>query len=490
MKDYKKLVWLLFLAVVVIRIALAFSSPYFDYDSYFHIRQIESIKETGLPVFNDTLSYGGGFFIFSPVFHYIMAFFSFLIPISIVGKIIPNIAFALLIPLAYYIAKEITGKQRLALIAPVVVAFMPVLWSSVFSVDPISFAIPAIFAAFYFLSKEEGKSNIHKFLFFITLACFLSPLTIFAIPIIWIYILFLKIEKEKIEETLLESAAFSTFLILLVQFIFYKNSILINGANIIWQNIPAQLIQNYFTNIGVLDIIAYIGILPFIFGLYEIYIFSFEKKERAASLFIGLAIFTGFLMWLKLIQLQTGMILLGMGISVIFCDSIRHFMDYFQKIRFNKVRLVMIAIIVIFLFSASIPAFSYFLEAKKNIPNQDEMKAFLWLEENGGSPIIAAVNDGFAINAISKKSNVIDRNFLMTPYAEERLRDVSLFYSTNFETQAMEVLDKYHAKYIFFGKNVKKEFNATELGFQDKKCFAKFFESNDIKIYKTWCNME
>src|SRR3990167_7023349 len=97
-----RIVWIIFLAVLAIRIFLAFQNDYFSYDSYFHIRQVDSIVNTGKPVFDDPLSQGGRFFLFSPVFHYIFALFSLLVPFEIIGKIIPNILYALLIPLSYY----------------------------------------------------------------------------------------------------------------------------------------------------------------------------------------------------------------------------------------------------------------------------------------------------------------------------------------------------------------------------------------------------
>jgi hypothetical protein len=492
MKDYKKLVWLLFLAVVVIRIAIAFSSPYFDYDSYFHIRQIENIAQTGLPAYNDPLSYGGGFFLFPPLFHYVMAIFSVIIPIGIVGKIIPNLLYALLVPLSYYIATEITENKKLSLIVPVVVAFMPVLWSNVFSVNPLCLAIPLIFYSFYCLVKEDEKHRVTKFLACSIISAFATPVSILIIPIFWLYMIFLKIEKINVENKILEAGVFSTFFIVLTQFLFYKNAILLNGMNIIWQNIPAEIIKNYFAQASILGIIANIGILPFIFGLYEIYVFSFEKKERVSALFISAVLIVGVLIWAKLLPLQTGLILLGMSISVIAVKPIKNFLDYFQKIKFKNARIVIITVVILFLLSASIPSFTYIADSKKGLPTRSEMNGFLWLRDNSSenSVVIAGVNDGFLLNYAAERKNLIDRNFLMNSYAEERFQDVSTMYTTDFETRVLELLNEYDAKYIFFGKNVKQEFNSTKLPFEDRKCFSKVFDQNETQIYKTWCELE
>ncbi len=492
MKDYRKLVWLLFLAIVIIRLAIAFSSPYFDYDSYFHIKHIENIAQTGLPAWNDQLSYGGGVFVFSPLFHYLMAALSLIVPIGIIGKIVPNVLYALLVPLSYYIANEITGKRKLALIAPVVVAFMPVLWSNIFSLNPLCITIPAIFYAFYCVVKENDPHRISKFLVSVVIAAFSSPISIIAIPILWGYLLFLRVGKTKIESELVEVSIFSTFFIVLTQFLFYKNAILANGASVIWQNIPAEIIRNYFAQVSILDIIANIGILPFIFGIYYIYMFSFEKKKESSSLFVAIALAAGILIWARLIPVQTGMIFLGLGISVISVDTIKQFMDYFQKIRFRKARLVMALLAIFFLFSAAIPAFGYFQASKQSIPGESEINGMLWLRENSSenSVIAGSVKDGFMINEVAKRRNIIDGNFLMNPYSEERFQDVSALYTTNFETSALELMNKYSSKYIFFGKNVRTEYNASKLNFEDKKCFLNVFDENNVKIYKTWCQLE
>jgi hypothetical protein len=492
MERFEKLVWALFLAMVLVRLVLAFSSPYFDYDSYFHIRHIESITNTGIPEYNDALSYGGGFFIFSPLFHYIIAAFSFIMPIGIAGKIIPNIAFALLIPLAYYIAYEITGSKKISLFAPLFIAFMPALWSTIFTLSPLCLAIPAIFYAFYCLVKKDGKNNIPRFLTFIILASLISPVSIITIPVVWLYILFIKIEKIETDSALVEAAIFSTFFILLMQFIFYKNAILVNGSEIIWQNVPLEIIKNYFININILDIIANIGILPFIFGLYEIFVFSFEKKERVSALFISVVLVLGVLIWLKLIALGTGIILLGVGISIISIATIKHSLDYFDKIKFKRIRYVIAAIIIIFLLSAVFPSFYYWNLSKNNLPAKSEVDALLWLRENSNenSVVAGSVKDGFIINAVAGRKNIIDGNFLMSPEAGERLKDISAIYKTNFETMALELLNKYGAKYIFFGKNAKTDYNVTELGFEDRKCFTKVFDEENVSLYKTWCELE
>ena len=89
--------WLLaiFIITLTVRLVLAFTSPNLTYESYFHLRQVEQITETGLPQYQDNLSYGGREIIFPPAFHYLAAFFNLFLPLGFVAKLLPNILIAI-----------------------------------------------------------------------------------------------------------------------------------------------------------------------------------------------------------------------------------------------------------------------------------------------------------------------------------------------------------------------------------------------------------
>ena len=89
----KEYIWLalIFSLVLGMRLYFAFQAPYFSEDAYFNIRQVEHIRETGLPLFKDDLSYSGRNFLFQPFFQYILAFFNLFMPLNLVCKLLPNI---------------------------------------------------------------------------------------------------------------------------------------------------------------------------------------------------------------------------------------------------------------------------------------------------------------------------------------------------------------------------------------------------------------
>ncbi len=115
--DKKAAVWLalIVLGTLAIRLLFAFSTPAFTYDSYFHLRQVEAITETGFPRFQGELSYGGRDMRFLPFFHYIAALFTLFFPLELVGKILPNVLLSLLPIVVYLITREITPPQAVSL---------------------------------------------------------------------------------------------------------------------------------------------------------------------------------------------------------------------------------------------------------------------------------------------------------------------------------------------------------------------------------------
>ena len=105
----------LFLIAVAVRVAFAMKTPYFTTtESYFHLRQAEHIQSTGLPLFNDDLSYNGRQYIFMPLYHYILASSSFLFPSSLSLKIITNMIACSLIFAVYLLSNLYTKKKRIA----------------------------------------------------------------------------------------------------------------------------------------------------------------------------------------------------------------------------------------------------------------------------------------------------------------------------------------------------------------------------------------
>src|SRR3989344_5224505 len=98
--------WLTAIIIVtfIARLAIGQLVPNFTYESYFTFRQVENIAETGLPLFEDELSYGGREITFLPFFYYLGAFFTLFLPLNAVAILLPNLLLALLPLLVFLIS--------------------------------------------------------------------------------------------------------------------------------------------------------------------------------------------------------------------------------------------------------------------------------------------------------------------------------------------------------------------------------------------------
>jgi len=176
MEKHKKILILIFLVILSFRLFFAFQAPTYDYDAYFNLNQVNEITATGTPLYNDTLSYGGRTFIFTPVFHYILAFFNLIFPSFLVFKLLPNIFASSLVFIVYIITKKISENTNIALLTSFVSAFIPVFISeTVNTISVYSLTIPLTFLIIYFVMNLEKKKFINYLIISIFFLSFIHP---------------------------------------------------------------------------------------------------------------------------------------------------------------------------------------------------------------------------------------------------------------------------------------------------------------------------
>jgi len=493
----KEYIWLalIFGLVLGVRLYFAFQTPYFSQDAYFNIRQVEHITKTGLPLFKDELSYGGRNFVFQPFFHYILAFFNLFMPLSLVCKILPNIFASCLVFIVYLIAREIRKSTGAAIFSSFISGFIPVFFAeTVNSVSVYSLLVPLIFFLMYALImvSKDGKYII-CFIVAITITALMHPSSFLLILALLLYVLFAKMEHLKQRKAELELIIFSTILVVWLNFIIYKNAFLIHGQFVIWQNIPKLLLGQYFSQLSILSALYYIGIIPFVSGIYIIYKYVLKKKNRNIYLLIGFALSSLFLLWLKLIQLKTGLVFFGVILVLLFSRFYSDFLFFIEKTRLSGYKRLFIALIfLVFIFNSIIPTISYTAQVVREAPSKNEIDAFLWLKENSdeNDVVLASLDQGYLINAVAERKNVIDKNFLLIKDAEQRLEDVRIIYTTYYETDAISLLNKYNIKYIVLSKRSMSDYGIIDLKYRtDEKCFELVYDK-EVRIYRPLCRME
>jgi hypothetical protein len=485
---------LVFAIALSIRLYFAFQTSHFSSDeAYYTLRQIEHIKQTGLPLINDSLSYSGRAFFVLPGFYYLLSFFNLFLPLVVVTKVLPNIMACMLIFIVYLIAKKITNHENSSIITACLSGFLPLYFSeTINNISVYSFVIPLAFLLIYFFMNIEEK----HYLIYIIITFFALLLTHAILMLVIIgmiaYLILVKIEKLEQNRLELESVLFSFFVLIWFFIIIYKKVFLLHGAAFMWQNIPSMLFSSYFSKISLFTIFNQIGIVTFLAGIYIIYKYLFREKNRGLYLLISLCIVLLILISLRLITLNLGIIMLSTTLLLLFSQFIKIYYLFIEKSKFQKYAPYLISLLIaIVLISLIPPSLAYAERTSTNAFTDEEINALKWLKDNSEdkAAIISLPEQGASINYVAERRNAIDSNFLLIPSINERYDDIMKIYTTKSVLEAIHLLNKYDADYIYFSNKRLKEYGISEIGYSDDKCIVPVYEKEGVIIYNLRCEI-
>lgn len=485
---------LIFLFTLSSRLYFSFSVPNYSSDNaYFTIRQMEHIQQTSKPLYDDELSFSGRRFVFPPLFGYALAFIGLVFPVNFTAKFFPNLFASSLVFFAYLLARRLSKNSTIALITAFISGFVPVFFQQTFNnISVYSVVMPLFFLLLYSFMNLKKQKWVYCYITTIILLTFIHPSVILFIIGLWLYLLLVKIEGLKQDKAELEIIIFSTFFVILSQFLMFKKVFLYHGPLVIWQNIPKELLSNYFSQLSILQTGYYIGFIPAFCGIYLIFRYIFKEKQHDVYLLIGFVFSVALLLWLRLIEIKTGLMFLGLIIVLLFAKFCRLFLDYIKSTRaagLAKVFGIVLAAVVIL--SSVIPAFSVARLTIDTSVTDEEIAALEWIRKNTpeNSVILGTVYEGNLITAIAQRKNIIDSNFLLISDAEQRLKDVNRMYTTISMTDAIDLLNKYSVNYIYFSPKARDVYGIDDINYIDSDCFDEVY-NKDVKIYKSVCRME
>ncbi len=489
------LVIAIFFLVLIIRLILAFNTPYFTYESYYHLRQIEHITQTGIPAYQDPLSYGGREVTFLPLFHYVLALFAFIFPLELIATILPNLFIASLTIISYLIATRITTHKHAPLFTAAITGFLPILFSTN-DVAVETLFYPLLFLALYAFMRSAEEKYMYGYIILLFLLSITSTATLLLLTGFGIYIILSFTERKKIERAELEIILFSLFFFMWTQFIFFKKNFLAQGPSFIWHNIPSDIIQQYFPVFSLGKSIVLVSIIPFLIGIYVIYYSVFRLKDTKSFLLISFAISTALLTWFRLIQFKTALAFFGVLLAILFSLFYQELMIYLQKTKISSSQhLVSISIILLLALTMLYPAFNQ--SQTQDTPAVSEIQAFRWLRENSApsAKIFSSLKQGHLVTYYSQRPNFMDDQFALISDAEKRIDQSNLLLTTPFETQALDIMDTYHIRYIVIPsprKTENKTSNATNTvrtSYRNSNCFNKIYD-NQTQIYFVTCALK
>ncbi|MBC8501422.1 MAG: hypothetical protein H8D38_06695 [DPANN group archaeon] len=482
------LLLIIFLITFFSRTLISFQTEKFSYEAYFALRQIENINERALPLFEDPLSYGGRTHLFPPVFYYLVSLFSFF-GIDIAAKIIPNLLSSLIVIVVYLISFHITKHRLISLLTAFFSGFIPILFVTINDISIYSLVLLLILSVIYFIMKIGDSSYMKPTLFFLVILVFSHSSSFLLIVGLLLFLLLLKIESLEIDKKEIELILFASFLVLWFNFIVYKKAFLIHGPFVIWQNIPLQILTNYFFDLNIIQSIYYVGIVPVVLGIYAIYHVLFKVKRRSVFLLVSMFLSILVLLWLKLIRFKTGLIFLSLMLVLLSGYSIKLFYSYLMKTKIhNSANWFLFGVFVVFFLTAVIPSFNLAFSSLNKVPSHSEIKAMNWLEQNTDkdSVVLSRLEEGYLINYFANRKSVIDQDFLLVNDAQQRYEDVQSVFSLRLKTEAVRRLNKYDVDYLYFSGKFGDE---TKLYYTDKDCFELVYNES-VEIYRVHCTIE
>jgi len=484
---------IIFALVLAMRLFMVFSEKGLDYEAYNVLRQVEHIKETGTPLFKDALSYSGRTFVFPPLFYYLLAGFSFFMPLELVIKIIPNLAFASLVIAVYLIAKHLTKNKTASLIAAFFSGFVPIIFYSINQASVYSLSLPLIFFLSYtFLRIEEKGFATMSIVLIILLLLTHSSVFILLISFI-IYFIILTLEKQDINKKELEIALFLFFLTVWFNLLLYKKAFLLHGIKFIWQNIPAPLLSSYFEDITFLGVISAIGVLPLLLGVYAIYHVFFKTKNQAATLYLGFAFISFIMLWFKFIPFKVGLLFLSINLIILSAYGIKTILVTISKTKTPWLsNVIALSLVVLFTLTSIVPfVLSTKTDATPN-PSDDDINALQWIRNNTAERVVVLgrVEEGFLINYASERRNVADQNFLLINNIDQRYEDIGLLFTLRLKSEAVRLMNDYKINYILLSNQTMKEYSITGLFYADPDCFDVVYRKEAIVYRFLRCDVE
>lgn len=468
---------LILVSVLFIRVFFAVQTPYFSSDSaYFHKQAVERIAEGDSP-WVDELGFGGRTVVFSPVFEFVLSVFTKFFPLETSLKVVPNLLASFLVIPVFFIAFRLTGSLEMAGASSLLASIVPVFISKTFNhISPLSLAIPLFFFLVYFWMSDKVMAFVVLLLIF----AFVHPISLVLVLSIGFYFVLCALDRIKLEEREYELGIFTIFFTLWVQFLIFKRLLVFHGPAVVWRNLPVELLSSLFAKFSLIQAIVQIGAYPVAQGVYALYKTVLKTPVRDVNFLFAIVMTSGILLWVKVIDLSSGLMLLGISLAIMFSRWSLLLYQYLKQTRISSFAgLITATSILIALVTTAYPAYAAIGQEIDYSITAEDVQALEWMRGNlpDDSIVISPVNYGHYVAAIAKRKTVIDSYFFLQERVEERFEDVNRLYITSFETEAVDLFDKYGATHIVVPPGV------PDVKYANAACFSRVYEMR-TRIYE------
>ncbi len=448
MKKYWFFVWLLAFFVLGTRLYVAFLVEGFSDDAaYTHLRIVEHIRNTGLPLVYDSLI--SRYVLSFSLFDYLLAALSFFMTSEMAAKIVPNFFAALLVPVFFLLARTLSKSVFAAFFSTVLFSFYPDFFAYTFnSASPLPFVFFLLTSLS--LSLFSVSRSIFPFVFLLLLFALTHPSILLFAAGLGVALLLKLTQQNMLSHEDVEITLFTLFFVFTTQLLVYHAPLLQFGSSLLSSNVPEVLLPSTFPSLSILDAIGHIGIVTIIITLMVAYRVLLSQQKHL-YFFIALLSIDSLFLWMRLIPLHLGLLFFVFASFLLLNVGMGDLVVYLRKTRLVRAWSIPAVLVVLVVVSTLFPLFSTVQKQLYQAPTLFELDAARWLAQSTpqNTTVIAPPSRGAFLAYTANRSVVLDTYYSSTPDAPQKYVDIMRLFITPFEIEAVDLMEKYGAEYIF-----------------------------------------
>lgn len=464
----------------------------FTFQSYEDIRQIEHIIDTGTPFFEDELQQTSQGVILSPLFHYIITFFTLFLGLNFALTLIPALALATIPVIVYFFAKKAIKEDLPSILAALLTLSVPSYFMiGANTVSPHTLLIPLLLLATYFFSRlGEGSKFLYLALASLFVSTFIHPATIVLCLGLILYLIIIRAqnfrETSREPEVVLSLFFFLTWFNLLL----YRDALSFHGFNLLRGNTPSSYLDTIYPILTLQGLIDGVGILPLILGLISAYLVFVESKRKTASLLISLILILIVFLQLRLIPYVLGTATIGFFCSVLGVYSISYFYKKSEELKIKYAQIGFIVLLVILTAGLGSIHVEKSNTSSMQAPTTADVEAYNFLQNisQNNSVIITLPFEANSMTHLSGKTHIINTNFLLTHNANTIVDDTQRAYSIRFLTDLLQITESHDVTHILLSETNQLRNNITSLAIDNPECLPLIYNET-AKIYEIQCSL-
>jgi hypothetical protein len=335
-----------------------------------------------MPLFVDPLSEGEKLYPL-PLFSYLLAFSTLVLPEELAYALVPNALAVLLHAALFFLALELTNNRGLATLAAIASIFIPTyLAATLFTLSSLSLALPLLFLTLTLFIKLRKSKERRWHLLGATLALLLThPVALILLPTLVLALALATVRRANGLTIQYEYALFATALIIWAHLLYYRDSILANGFRAFQANTPSQLMGVTYGAPNIFELGLAVGLIPFGLALYAAYKEGVARHPGIQTT-IALAASAVLLVALGAVQTTTGTILFATACIPLAAVGLQHLRSYARTLHRQALgHGAGIVLVALFLFTSGLSTVVA-ANAYEQTVSEDAIVAARWLREN------------------------------------------------------------------------------------------------------------